>query len=86
MDLILNDSFWYWITIIFSIFINSLAISLAHKNKHKILKIVLLINIILLFVGINYYANVLAYIYFIILFSRYLYMKYKKRKKGQVYK
>ena len=72
---------WYYGTYLYAILIFSLAIYLAQKDKHTIIKIILIITIILFIFDLVNYIGIIPYAYFIFLFFRWTYKKLKKDKK-----
>jgi len=76
----LSNYFWYYGTTILTILLTSLAAHLAYKNKHHLIKWILIISLAVSFLVDEYPANVIIYCYFIFLIIRFIYRKIKKSK------
>ena len=73
----LNDIIFYYGAYLYGILLNSLALYLSKKNKHKIFFVILIINtIIFLFFGIP--GAIIPYFYFLFLGLRWIYRRFKK--------
>jgi len=76
----LSNYFWYYGTTILTILLTSLAVYFANKNKHHLVKWILIVSIIISFLVDEYPANVIIYLYFLLLIIRWIYNKVKKPK------
>ena len=74
----MNPMLIYYLTLVSSILVSSLGIYFAIKNKHTIIKWILIINFILGVILNLDYGNVIPYIYFIFLIGRRIYHKFKQ--------